>query len=242
MFSIHSRIICKMSIATSIKVSVLSFIGLAAVLGASPAQAAIIHGSISGTWEACSEWSDGCPDNVTLGDAWTADYSYDSDQFTTLYSWFASNSSDYEFMKYASLLSMNFTTGGRKTIASANNGNVFGHITLQEYDYTHTLQSGSEYSSKSKSLAFYPGEFMFWASDTQQRVAGINYRDTFASYDQNTDGSYRSVHTRFPNFQDSRDVPEPAAGLGLLALGLTTSGGAILRRRKARQIALSLGV
>jgi hypothetical protein len=61
-----------MSIATSIKVSVLSFIGLASVLSASSAQAAIIHGSISGTWEFCSEGWD-CPDNVTLGDAWTAE-------------------------------------------------------------------------------------------------------------------------------------------------------------------------
>jgi hypothetical protein len=143
-------------------------------------------------------------------------------------------------MKSVNLLSMNFTTGDREIIASANNGNVWGSILLWDRDFTSRYREKSEYSVKEKWVNIGWGENTFSAAGAQIRQKGITRRVSGVSYTQILNNSYRGVQTRSANFQDSRDVPEPAAGLGLLAVGLTTCGGAILRRRQARQVALSL--
>ena len=205
-----------------------------AVLGTAPfAQAAIVKGTINGTW---NDYAEGA---LNLGDSFTATYSYD-DTAVVPYDYSGTTGSDVSHTGFnVGLSSLRVISGSYDhTFDFLTPGAGSGSFHFQDYALTppHTPYSqrvaqvyatdtiGSEYNS-------------FHASRQPGQNNGIPFLYEFAeasTYDNSTDtyDRYAATYSNVNFSPDPTAVPTPALLPGLAAFGL----GVWRKRKQAKQV------
>jgi len=210
----------------------ISFAAVAAVLtvgtlGSGSAQAMIVTGSVTGTWDG----SFGQGANVNVGDTFTADYSYDD---ATLKPYNVSNPGYYQYSEYyGSLLSLIVNSGSYSHTFDLANG--YGFVSFADFAYD---PSYVPYSYKTFSVQGYdytsPG-FNFFDSYTQKvddHGTPSKYQSArLYTYDNQVEnypnGVYAFSNVKFTPDPTATAVPTPALLPGLIGLGI-----GVLRKRK----------
>lgn len=218
------------------------------------AEAAIISGQVSGTWDYDSYYYWGYePSEFKTGDTFTAIYTYDSDSITT-----NNYSNTYYYDTYyestVPLLSLilNSGTGSYTFDPSFSNGNGYGYLQWLDVDYNNAYyghqgtQKGTYLHASSytgaESNYFYAQNYS--GTDYSGNPYAYNYAYAYA-YDYNTGKYLGYSYTNQPVFSSVVDplptptpnptsVPEPSILLGLIGLGLGALG-----QRKAQGQATS---
>lgn len=223
--------ISKPSVSTGVALTSLSVAAIATlgILTAPAAQAAIISGQVSGTWDYTFA-------GFNVGDAFTADYTYDSDSITI-----NDYSDGYYYDRYlassAPLLSLVLNSGAITYVFNLDNVYVSGAISwfdvkynpddyVGDYEFKQTYIDASGYSDPSYNL--YEA---FLGYTTTSQSYGTPYSDSYASAYQ-----YDSASGNYPfygsansgvSISDTTAVPTPALLPGLIGMGV-----GVLRRRK----------
>lgn len=223
----------------SLKQSSLSVATIAATISISAvfstaAQAAIVGGQVTGVWQYDGDGAGG----LSVGDAFTADYTYDSDSLTT-----TDYSDIYNYSRYlisqVPLLSLVLNSG-----AVSHAFDLSSSVTVN-YLYRQDIQQNpvdGQYSDKQDNIYVYnflaPGQNYFYAyNQVGQNSDGSPFGGSYAqffSYDSST-GTYPTFgytygDVAFSNSSSATPVPTPALLPGLVGLGL-----GVLRKRKANQ-------
>ncbi|PZV08680.1 MAG: hypothetical protein DCF32_04195 [Leptolyngbya sp.] len=197
------------------------------ILTAPAAQAAIISGQVSGTWNSYVEGG-----FFNISDAFTADYTYDSNSITT----YDSSNANYSRYLYsvAPLLSLVFKSGAITDVFPLDIGSI------EWYDVQANPDTGSSYALKQINITaeYYDaleGRF-FSVASTGQNPDGSPFSSSFARVSQ-IDGS--SIETLYfgeaysgVSIADTTAVPTPALLPGLIGMGV-----AALRKRKGEALA-----
>lgn len=199
-------------------------------IGSAPAQAKIITGSVTGTWD--SNYGQGA--NVNVGDTFTADYSYDDATLTSFPSYY--QDSGY----YGSLLSLIVNSGSySRDFSNSSSSIYFEDVSIiaesggYPFGYRNFEVSGGDYTaqvSNSFSAFKQAGEGFGEPFETSSAEL-FTYDSNVGNYLDGVSASSNVQFTPDPTAVSTPDptaVPEPALLSGLIGLGV-----GVLRKRKA---------
>ena len=209
-----------------------------AVLGTAPfAQAAIVKGTISGTWNTY---------NINMGDSFTADYSYDDTAVVP----FDYSYTDYRYAGFsAALSSLRVISGSYDHTFNFTSGVGSGTFTFKDRAYTAPTYSPLGYREASVSawdnIRSETNQFSALQRAGQSngtpfstKIASAYALDRNANAYSNYGQAYPSYGFPEPNVNFSPDptvvtaVPTPALLPGLVAFGL----GVWRKRKQAKQV------
>lgn len=222
----------------SFSLATVALTATAGTLATTTAQAAIVGGQISGTWQYDFDGEDG----FNVGDLFTADYTYDSDSVTTIDYSDPTYYSRY-LVRLVSLLSLAINSG---PVSQAFDFSAGGYSYLEWLDFRGNPDIYGQYSYKGYSLnasdnstvqnSFYASRYLGQNSD------GSPLSNFFAqahSYDSNTGnyptGAYTYGEITFSDPFLPTPVPTPAMLPGLIGLGVS----ALRRRKQLEAVAVS---
>ncbi len=217
--------ISKPSVSAGVALKSLSVAAIATLstLVAPGAQAATISGQVSGIWN--NNYTSG---GLNGGDAFTADYTYDSDSITT---------TDYSYYGYdrylysvAPLLSLVFKSGAITHVFD----NLDNNDAISWWDIDSDFDSNTDYELKQTGVSASESLNSVWSS-FYSYVYDQNYYGTPGSGSNarasQYDSSYRYSYYGYTNsgvsISDTTAVPTPALLPGLIGMGV-----GVLRRRK----------
>lgn len=199
-----------------------------ATLCSSTAQAAIVGGQVSGTWQYDFDGVGG----FNVGDTFTADYTYDDANVTT---------NDYSNSYYSRylystvpLLSLVLTSGNVNQTFDVSTG--YGQL------YWYDIQSNpiyGQYESKQTSIYAYNylatrQNYFYTSNSIGKDYNGTPFTGSFAqaySYDNATYLYSSGAYTYAPVTFSATTVPTPALLPGLIGLGL-----GVLRKRRGQVV------
>jgi hypothetical protein len=203
------------------------------VLYSTPTQAAIVGGKVSGVWSYDYDGTGG----FNVGDAFTAEYTYDSDSITeTDYSY----SGYYNaFQRTASLLSLVLKSGSFSHIFDLDPSANKGSGIIQWYGFKSTSSSYGQADHEQPLISAYESSASGSTSLYAYLTSGVDffgnpfssgYASAYSS-DYNT-GEYFSAYG-YNNIEFSGATPDPASiPTPALLPGLIGLGVSVLRRRK----------
>lgn len=210
---------------------------LAATAGAmfsTTAQAAIMGGQISGTWQYDYDGEGG----FNVGDAFTADFTYDSDSITT--NDYSNDWYDKYLVRAVSLLSLVINSGTISQVFDFSDGSYSSlqwgdvqlnpHVRGYEYNYLYAYDSSTvrnyfyAYSQLSQSEDGSP-----WSSSNATAQSYDYSTGTYTTRASTTSNVTFSDPFLVPPSEPTVSTPEPTSALltGLIGLGVI-----VLHRRK----------
>ncbi|PSB20131.1 PTPA-CTERM sorting domain-containing protein [Phormidesmis priestleyi ULC007] len=220
----------------SLSVSTIAATVTISAVFSTAAQAAIVGGQVTGTWQYDYDGAGG----LSVGDAFTADYTYDSDSVTT-----TDYSNSYDYTRYlvdsVPLLSLVLNSGTVSHAFDLSNPSSFSN--LQRYDVQYNPDYYSQYSYTQDNIQAYDSSALSQNSFYAYNYLGQDYSGNpfsasfaqFYSYD-NSAGTYPAYaytygDVAFSGSSPATPVPTPALLPGLVSLGL-----GVLRKRKAQAV------
>ena len=210
--------------SAGLKTWILAVSTALAVLGTAPfAQAAIVKGTISGTWNSSAHG------DLKLGDFFTATYEYDDDTKISSYNNSGTDYSNSEFE--VGLSSLVVTSGTYSHTFGVGSG------TFSFEDSSKTAPTYTPYSYQFTGVSWNPtglGSNYFYAYRESEQDNGIPFLNEFASAGIGN-GSFASTNSNV-NFSPTSTavtaVPTPALLPSLAAFGL----GVWRKRKQAKQV------
>ena len=217
MFSLKQFSLAVATLAATVTVSALC---------STAAQAAIVGGRVSGTWQYDFDGAGG----FNVGDTFTADYTYDDANVTTTDS---SNSYNSRYLtSTVPLLSLILNSGSVTQTFDLS-------TSISNYLYSLDIQQNPIYGQyEEKQNRIYvldssaPGQNYFTAQSSFGKYVGgspfANYYAQGGSYNFTTRTDVTGAYTYAPVTFSATAVPTPALLPGLIGLGVS-----VLRKRKA---------